>query len=590
MMRRVLSASAVLFLFQLASIPLHAQVSDVDRLYQEGVAARRAGQEAVAVERFREAARIQPDNSDVQVQLGITSLNTGDLNTAETAFNRALQLAPDYTDAIIGKARLALRRGQPDLAAQILAPVLAAPGGNEDARALAAQIKEAGKETPAAAPRAAVNARPAPAARPVIRKPKVTVAAPLADQAAALRKEGRLAEAEQRYAEALKRRPVDADLLIGMGLTQGSQGRYAEAQGYFQRALVIAPTSREARLGLARVSLWSGDHDEAENLVDAILASTPADPEALALRARIHLATGQVREAEADFTAVTAAHPGNVEALIGLGDARRALGRELQAREAYQRALAADPASADALTRLAAEPPARWRLDIDGVFSRLSGNNENWREGVVRLGHEVRPGTVISGGLEASERFGQFDTYMEGRIDHRLAPWLTAYGLAGVTPEADFRPRYQVGAGAGLRVLPGMGPVLGPTVVTLDFRHAQYDTGGTQTVSPGVEQYLFGGRLWITARWINTMAPGEDRTSGWFLRADAQVLDRLRLFAGASDAPDISDGIVLETFSLFGGAAVDLTERVSLRASLTREERRVAYDRTVISLGMGLKF
>jgi YaiO family outer membrane protein len=587
MKRRGACALAAVLVFQLASTALQAQSSEAERLYQQGIAARQAGENATALEHFREAARVEPDNSDVQVQLGLTALNAGDLASAEAALTRTLELAPDYTDATIGMARLALRRGRLDRAAEILAPVLAKDGSNSDARALAVQI-EAARAPSAPLPRE--NARKPAAAPPVIKKRPASVVRPLADQAAALRRQGRFVEAEQHYADALKRRPDEADLLVGMGLTQGALGKHPEARESFARALAVAPRSRDARIGMARVSLWTGELDQADARVNAVLADAPSDPEALALRARVRLAKGQTAAAEEDFAAITAADPNDVDALVGLGDARRALGREPGAREAYQQALTVDPASADARSRLDAQPPTRWRVDVDGVFSRLSGGREPWREGVIRFGYAARPGTVVSGGMEASERFGRFDAYFEGRIDHRFTPWFSAYALAGGTPEADFRPHYQLGGGAGLRVSPGVGTFVGPTVLTLDLRHARYDTGGTQTVSPGVEQYLFGGRFWITARWINTVAPDQDRISGWFLRGDAQVLDRLRLFAGASDAPDTSDGLVLETFSVFGGAVVDVNERVSLRASVTREERRDAYDRTVLSLGMGLKF
>jgi len=236
------------------------------------------------------------------------------------------------------------------------------------------------------------------------------------------------------------------------------------------------------------------------------------------------------------------------------------------------------------------KPEPRWQLDMDGLRSNLSDGLEPWNEGAFRLGYRVSPSTTVSAAAELSERFGEFDAYFEGRLDHLFTPTLAGYVLLGGTPDADFRPKYQIGAGGSARVSPGVDSLLGPTIAAIDLRQAEYETGGIQTVSPGLEQHLFGGRLWLTGRWINTFDPDRRRTGGWLVRADVQVINRLRIFAGLSDAPDISEGQVLETFNTFGGLVLDLDENISLRASVAREDRDKAYDRTVFGIGMGVRF
>ena len=137
---------------------------------------------------------------------------------------------------------------------------------------------------------------------------------------------------------------------------------------------------------------------------------------------------------------------------------------------------------------------------------------------------------------DTTRRFDQTDTYGEARIDYRFSPGGYAYVLAGGTPGADHRPKWQLGAGASVRVHGG--PYA--TILRLDLRQADYPTGDVQTVNPGIEQYL-NGRAWITAQWINVW-DNATHSSGWLLRGDVMPTDRLRLFAGAADAPDLDAG------------------------------------------------
>ncbi|MDQ4088185.1 MAG: tetratricopeptide repeat protein, partial [Pseudomonadota bacterium] len=90
--------------------------------YDQGVAARRAGDHLRALSLLRQAAAQEPANADVHLQIGLTHLALGQLDEAETAFRRTLELAPDYADARIALARLAQRRGDEAAALAELEP------------------------------------------------------------------------------------------------------------------------------------------------------------------------------------------------------------------------------------------------------------------------------------------------------------------------------------------------------------------------------------------------------------------------------------------------------------------------------------
>ena len=107
-------------------------------------------------------------------------------------------------------------------------------------------------------------------------------------------------------------------------------------------------------------------------------------------------------------------------------------------------------------------------------------------------------------------------------------------------------------------------------------------------MNPGIEQYL-NGRAWITAQWINVWDSSE-HSSGWLLRGDVMPTDRLRLFAGAADAPDLDEGVVIRTTSLFGGLSIDVGDRFTLRASYAHDDPQGPADRTTLALGMGYRF
>jgi YaiO family outer membrane protein len=341
----------------------------------------------------------------------------------------------------------------------------------------------------------------------------------------AARHAGEAARAVSLLRQAVAAQPGNADAQLQLGLALLAEGRLDDAEAAFRRTLEIAPDYEDAHLALARVEQRRG------NRAGALAALEPVSPtnrEAAGLRAQLSAADE------------------------------------------------ADEAS-----------PYRWQLNVDGSYSALEGSAQpDWREGTVQLRYQATEDTAVGGSVEVSRRFGNTDTYGELRVDHRLSDGASAYVTVGGTPNADFRPEWQVGAGGSVRVVEGKTP----TSLTIDARQAHYRAGDIQTVSPGIEQYVAGGRAWLTARWINIFDETGDHNSGWLARGDVMATERFRLFAGVADAPDVSEGVVTDTFSIFGGAAYELSDRAVLRFSLAHEDRATGSDRLQAGIGLGLRF
>ncbi len=331
----------------------------------------------------------------------------------------------------------------------------------------------------------------------------------------------------------------------------------------------------------------SGDTATAIRLLEPLTAVDPGNADARLQLGLAYLASERLNAAERAVRETLAIAPDYVDARIELARVAQRRGDTAAARAALTE-VPANNAEAMALRAQLADGgdgATGWRADLDASYSSLEASQPDWKEVAVGLSHR-RGDTTIGGRVEWLERFGLRDVFGELRLDQRLSDRATGYVALGATPDADFRPEWQIGLGGSLRVRDGGDA----TVLTLDARQARYRVGDIQTVNPGIEQYLGNGRYWLTARWINIFDERGDHRMGYLLRGDAQASEGLRLFAGLSDAPDPDQGVVIDTFSLFGGAAIGIGDRAELRASIAHEDRRIGADRTQVSLGLGWRF
>lgn len=367
------------------------------------------------------------------------------------------------------------------------------------------------------------------------------------------RQAGQPEAAIEALSRALQSQPRNADALLQRGLAYGAVGRLGDARRDLQRVLEIAPDYSDARLALARIAMREQHPGQAQEQAQRVVS----------------------------------AHPDNDEAWVLLGDSLREQGREPEARQAYERAAALRPDSI-AAQRLAAPEKPRFRLDINGSLSHLSNDLPTWREGAIRLAYAANERSTYSGGVDVNHRFGTTDTYLEGRIDHQFSPIWGAYGYVGGTPDAEFLPEVAFGAGLSVRVHDFGGS--NATYLTTDGRFARYVTGNVRSLNPGLVQYLASDRVWLTARWVNTVDERDQYLTGWSLRADWQASDRVRLLVGYANAPESSDGVTVRTQAVYGGVGYDLTERHSVQITGAHEKRASLYDRNSITVGFTVRF
>lgn len=386
----------------------------------------------------------------------------------------------------------------------------------------------------------------------------------LMQDALAARAAGDFVAAEEGFKAALEERPGDQGAILHLGLVQGFQGRYDEALATVRSGLSLASGDFDLRLAAARIKGWMGRHAEATADVEVLLKDFPGNLEALTLLGRLALYRGDVPAAKAAFAEVLRLAPGNAEAEKGMADA-----------EAAQSAAA-----------------KRGRIALGYSHSTFSRSaNRDWREVEADGSFDVDDETRLLGRVQVSRRFGLTDTYLRGGVERRLGPDVRVRLQVGATPGADFLARWTAEVGATVRLSEG-GVAVGPTEAFADVKHSHYATGDVRTLDPGLQQYLFDGRVWLTARWLNSFDAevGNKRSAGWSLRADWQAGDAVRLFGGRAEAPETELGTTVETRSSFAGMVLELTPDIDLTVAYGHDNRKNTYIRDVVSATLGYRF
>jgi aspartyl/asparaginyl beta-hydroxylase (cupin superfamily)/Flp pilus assembly protein TadD len=166
------------------------------------------------------------------------------------------------------------------------------------------------------------------------------------EEGTALHGQGRLAEAERRYRDALARDPEHGRALCFLGLATAQQGRLEDGLALLQRAVARVPDMPEAHNHLGAVLQELGRHQEALERYQRALVLAPHYPDARLNLATVQQALGWHGAAVEGLSALVRDHPDHAVAHFNLGIALHGAGRTADARAARARAVALAPALA----------------------------------------------------------------------------------------------------------------------------------------------------------------------------------------------------------------------------------------------------
>jgi predicted O-linked N-acetylglucosamine transferase (SPINDLY family) len=167
-------------------------------------------------------------------------------------------------------------------------------------------------------------------------------------QAVDLHRQGRLAEAEQRYTAILRDKPNHFDALHLLGVLRHQRGEHAEAVRLISAALVIKPNAVEALLNHGAVLAAQERSREALASYDRALAISPANADAHYNRANILHVLERREDALASYDKALALNDGHGDAHYNRGNVLQELKRHDAAIASYDRALALRPEHVDA--------------------------------------------------------------------------------------------------------------------------------------------------------------------------------------------------------------------------------------------------
>lgn len=413
---------------QEASIADQAQAfGSLGRLYQ----AHRLLEPALAC--YREAHALDPESFAWAYYLGVLAAGAGDIETARPAFRRALELRADDAPTLVRLADLELEHGQVDEAELLYVRAAVVDDSAAVAYGMGRVAEERGEYAEAIAqfqraltlqPRASVIhynlgqayrelgefdraeealARSGPnrvaMADPLMHELTTLAigALPHLDRGHAAAREGRLADAESAYRQAvaadaasvraheslatlLVRRgdpegaiehfgvavrldPENAQAQSDLGLLLAELGRNDRALEHLGRAVELDPGNGEARLGLGAVLAQTGNFEEAVVELLAALGQVPESRRTPRLHfglAEALVRTGRLAEALPHYSRVRELDPTQSLAWLREATVLMGLGRFADARatlEARLRVDATDGRAAHSLARLLAGAP-----------------------------------------------------------------------------------------------------------------------------------------------------------------------------------------------------------------------------------------
>lgn len=312
--------------------------------------------------------------------------------------------------------------------------------------------------------------------------------------------------------------PDDPDLLRRMAMVEAAAGDRSSALQSIERALSLAPEDGDVQLARGYILLWSDRLDEARLQAGVLSASRPGYP--------------------------------------GLSEFRDSLERARQSRRLGLRFLHAGTSLSEA--NFASGQSRTW-------FTQRAGATFGWASSAVG-----------SFEIEREER-DLIDTQLRGRIDLPIASD-RVFIAASVTPDADFRSNWSIGAGSEI----GQGE---DGEFLVDASYAEYRSDDVVALGAGY-RHRFADGFSATARTIHLFGGGEDYRLGGALRADYASQDLPDLFAVVASYPDTESDGTRQLRAISGGAVFSLSDSLQLRIVGEFESREASYERAALGLDL----
>ena len=261
----------------------------------------------------------------------------------KTFFAKCLQQTPDAPLLHASRARACTRAGEHETAAHELETALMLVKYQTQAEAAALKNNLA-----AAYIEAGAHAKALPILEELVRGPKVSALYEY-NLARCYLREGRNADARERFQKALQKRPHFVDALVGLAESYEAEERYPSAIEAYGLAQGLFPDSAGLHLARGVAFRKAGQADEAIREFAAALAIDSGLVAARGNMGSAHAARGDYAAARTNLEAAVAADPQLWDAQNALGMCYALQGDVRAARAKFAEILAADPNNTEAL-------------------------------------------------------------------------------------------------------------------------------------------------------------------------------------------------------------------------------------------------
>ncbi len=180
-----------------------AKAAELKKAFEEGVAASRAGNHDVAIEKFQAALAVSDKCFDCQFNIGVAYMAKKDEKQAEEWWKKAIEAKPDYAEALNALSTLYNNQKRFDEAAAMSAKAAGAGGGSGSADAIF-------------------------------------------NQGIILWNQGKIADAKTKFEEAIKANANYADAHYQLGMALLNEGKLPDAVTEFETYVKLAPDGQYA--------------------------------------------------------------------------------------------------------------------------------------------------------------------------------------------------------------------------------------------------------------------------------------------------------------------------------------------------------